>query len=117
MNLPYHIEFLGNFPTLRDWLSMNGFSMVYSTRSFETDTVISMWSDSSTADSNKHFAPDASNALMIVYCTKCRTLEVYGRGFLGVKGEDGEIGEIMKGLVRETVVEKVEEMMNGGGEK
>ena len=107
MNSPRHIEFLKDFPTLRDWLNINGFSMVYSIENAEMNVVVSAWIDRCPSEE----APgpqESGNFLMIVFCRECKVVEVYARGFLGAKGDDAGIAESMKSFVKNTVSEKIE---------
>ena len=113
MNHPYHINFLKDFPALGDWLSLNGFSMVYSIMSFETNTILSMWSDQCFSEDKVHTAPNATNCIILSYCRKCKTVEVYARGYLGSKGTDMDIAGLMRPLVTCTVTDYAEKILNG----
>jgi hypothetical protein len=107
MNNPNHLKFLKEFPTLADWLSINGFSMIYSINSFETNAIISMWTDRCRSEDKTSCPQDSNNCLMIVFCMECKTVEVYARGFLGVKGNDVDIATAMNGMVKSTILEKI----------
>jgi hypothetical protein len=111
MNNPYHVDFLKDFPALNNWLFFNGFSMIYSVMSFETKTIFSLWSDRCLSENNEHTAPEAENCLMLTYCKECKTVEVFARGFLGFKGSDGEIAESMKPFVKNTITEKIKNII------
>jgi hypothetical protein len=75
---PYHCAFFKDFPELKAWLAINGFSILHSHNDFRTQLIHTFWDDH-TAASEKNGTYDAENSLMITYCQLCKTVTVYHR--------------------------------------
>jgi hypothetical protein len=77
----YHLTFLKDFPELDNWLVLNGYTILHSHQDFAMQVQYTFWDDHS-ADAGLNTVNDAKNSLMIAYCEKCKTVEVYHRAII-----------------------------------
>ena len=83
---PTHLYFLRDFPELKNWLNCNGFTLAHSHQDFIMQTMYTFW-DNHTVDAEQNGYNDAQNSIMVAYCQKCRTVEVYNRAII-TKAQD-----------------------------
>ena len=102
--------FLGKFPSLNEWLGMNGFWMVHSTVAQEINTVMTLWTDQCRAENGLPQVSNTDNFLIITFCNECKTVEVYFRGFIGkINTEDAKPFALHS--FKENVTSKIERIL------
>jgi predicted nucleic-acid-binding Zn-ribbon protein len=71
--------FLDDFPSLEDWLSINGFFLVDQFFNHESDSVFSRWTNITMTEKGQYEFSDNDRFLIITYCKTCKKIEFYNR--------------------------------------
>ncbi len=82
-----HLKWQKKFPSLNDWLNLNGYSIIYTGTNEKLKQIYSFWSDRS-SEKIEGDLTHARNWIMIIYCEECNAIELYKRVTLG--GPDHE---------------------------
>jgi hypothetical protein len=78
---PYHLSFLSDFPELTSWLNCHGFTIMHSHQDFKMQIIYTFWADY-TSETDTTGINDAQYYLVLAYCQKFKTVEVYRRAVI-----------------------------------
>lgn len=85
----HHLTFLNSFPELQAWLNVNGYAVRHTHKDHGMQVIYTFW-DNHTSESETTGTNDATDSIMVAYCTICKTIEVNRRCTLFCQSSEAE---------------------------